>query len=318
MADSRVNVYHNLSIMLNAGLPIMRAIQNVAGQGSFGRLFRKIEPQIATGMSLTDIVPLYRQFEPLDRVLITVGEQTGQSAEMFEMLSQWYAFRQRLSRTMLIGMILPLFYIHAASILIPVVPFALGGWNWAVYFKLMFLILAIFYIPGLVILGIVCLAPKKGILRSILDTAVIYLPAIGKGVRELALSRYCKVFAITYKAGVPIVECARMASESVGNQVMRRRLEGGYVMAKAGEEMSKGFSRFLPAEFLSIWQVGEESGELDESAGRLGDMYAENAERTFGLVSRLLPFGIYLIVILVIAYFIVTGFMKIFDSMYSI
>jgi type IV pilus assembly protein PilC len=234
---------------------------------------------------------------------------------MFEMLSQWYAFRQRLSRTLRIGLLLPVFYIHAASILIPVVPFALGGWNVLVYFKLMFLILAIFYVPALVILGIICLTPKQGILRFILDTILLYTPVIGKGVRELSLSRYCKVFAIMYKAGVPILECARMATDSAGNAVMRQRLAGAYEKARTGEEMSKGFNRLLPAEFISIWEVGEESGELDESAARLGNMHAENAERIFSLVAKLLPFGIYLIVIAVIAYFIITYYMKIFSGL---
>lgn len=319
MADARINLYHNLSIMLNAGVPIVRAIQNAHKVGRYGRLFKKIEAHVVSGMSLTDIVELYRKdFQPLDRTLITVGEQTGQTAEMFETLSQWYAFRQRLSRTIRIGMLLPLFYIHAASVLIPVVPFALGGWDVSVYFRLMFTILGIFYIPGLAILGILYFTPEQGVLRYVLDSIIVHIPVIGKGVRELSLSRYCKTFSIMFKAGVPILECARMATDSAGNAVMRRHLAGAYDMARAGEEMSKGFSRSLPAEFISIWEVGEESGELDESATRLGNLHAENAERIFGLISRLVPFGIYLLVIIVIAYFIITGFMKIFNTMYSI
>jgi type II secretory pathway component PulF len=316
MADPRINLYHNLSIMLNAGMPIIRTIQTVHKQGRIGRVFKKIESDIMSGMSLADIVERYHgEFQPIDRTLIAVGEKTGQTAEMFEMLSQWYAFRQRLSRTLRIGLLLPVFYIHAASILIPVVPFALGGWNVLVYFKLMFLILGIFYVPALVILGIIYLTPKQGILRSILDAILLYTPVIGKGVRELSLSRYCKVFAIMYKAGVPILECARMATDSTGNAVMQQRLAGAYEKARTGEEMSKGFNRLLPAEFISIWEVGEESGELDESAARLGTMHAENAERIFGLVAKLLPFGIYLIVIFVIAYFIITYYMKIFSGL---
>lgn len=304
--------------MLNAGVPIIRAIQNVHKEGRFGRVFEQIEPLIASGTSLKDIVERYpHHFQPLDRTLIAVGEQTGQTAEMFEMLAQWYSFRQRISRTMRIGMLLPLFYIHVASILIPVVPFALGGWNVFAYFKTMFLILAIFYVPALVVLGIIYFTPKHGPLRYTLDSIILHIPVIGKGVRDLALSRYSKTFAITYKAGVPILEAARMATDAAGNAVMRKRLSGAYDMARAGEEMSKGF-RGLPSDFINIWQVGEESGELDESAARLGDMRAESAERIFSIVSKMLPFGIYLIVLFVIAYFIIKGFMAIYSSMYSI
>lgn len=315
MADARVNLYHNLAIMLNSGVPIIRALQNAHKVGRYGRLFKEVEADVASGMSLADIVELHKkEFEPLDRTLITIGEQTGQTAEMFEMLSQWYAFRQRVSRTIRAGMLLPMFYIHAASILIPVVPFALGGWDVSVYFRLMFTILAIFYIPGLAILGILYFTPEQGILRYILDAILVHLPLIGKGIRELALSRYCKTFSIMLKAGVPILECARMATDSTANAVIRNRLAGAYEKARVGEEMSKGFSRSLPAEFISIWEIGEESGELDESAARLGDMHAENAERIFGLVSKLLPFGVYLLVVGLIAYFIITYYMKIFSS----
>lgn len=315
MADSRINLYHNLSTMLNAGVPIIRAIQNVQKQGRFGRLFKKIEVHVASGMSLADIIELYhREFKPLDRALISIGEQTGQVAEMLEQLSQWYAFRQRLANTMKIGAVLPIFYVHFAALTLPIVPFALGGWDKMVYIKGVLGILGAFYIPALLIAGIIYLTPRQGILRYILDSILVYTPVAGKAFRELSLSRYCKTFSIMYKAGVPILECARMATESAGNLVMRRRLAGAYEMARTGEEMSKGFSRSLPAEFIAIWEVGEESGELDESAARLGNMHAENAERRFGLLAKVIPLGFYLIVLAFIGYFIIAFYMKIFSS----
>jgi type II secretory pathway component PulF len=135
--------------MLNAGMPIVRAIENVHKRGRFGRVFQKVQAEVAAGKSLTDIVEQnHRDFQPIDRILISVGEQTGQVAEMLEVLSQWYEFRQRISRIAMAGMMLPAFYVHAAAFLLPVVPFALGGWDVGVYFKGMFGILALFYMPG--------------------------------------------------------------------------------------------------------------------------------------------------------------------------
>ena len=80
--------------------------------------------------------------------------------------------------------------------------------------------------------------------------------------------------------------------------------------------MSTGFSRsLLPAEFVAVWEVGEETGNLDESALRLGRIYAENAERSFQTIATLFPRLIYLIVVMVMAYHVIKGFMSIYGNL---
>lgn len=316
MADKRIQLYHNLSVMLNAGVPIVRALRQGHISGKYGHLFSRIEQDVANGTALADAFERYQKhFAPLDIALIRVGEETGQIAEMFEALSQWYAFRQRLINTIRLGMLLPVFYIHAAAVLIPVVPFALGGWDWSIYFEGMFAILALAYIPALTIWAVVYLTPRRSAVRRILDNITLAIPLVGKAVRELSLSRYCNTFSITYKAGVPILQCAAMAADSVANSVIRSQLVGAYQKVKAGQEMSEGFSRRLPAEFINIWQVGEESCQLDESAYRLGRMHAENAERHFTMLARIFPFMVYIIVIVLISFFIIMAYSRIYGRL---
>jgi type II secretory pathway component PulF len=301
--------------MLNAGMPITRAFQSLHKGGAYGRLFSKIETQITAGHSITEIIEQHpRRFEKLDQTLISVGEQTGQLAEMIEELSQWYAFRQRLRRAMRTGMVLPILMIHALAFIAPIVPYAFSGFDSTVYIHEMLKVLAIFYIPALVILAIIYLSPKRGPLRWMLDVFVMAVPLLGSAVRDLELSRYSKIFSITYKAGVPITRCVEMATDAVGNQVMRRRLCGAYEKVKQGDEMAAGFSRSLPIEFICVWEVGEESGELDESARRLGNMHADNAEMRFSLIAEWIPRIIYGIVACVMVYYIFKGFSQIYGN----
>ncbi|MEN8126431.1 MAG: type II secretion system F family protein [Planctomycetota bacterium] len=316
MADSRINLYHSLSVMLDAGVSIMRTLQSVHKRGKYGRLFLRIEQDVARGNGFYEAaLNQKKQFQKLDLVLIRVGEETGQLSEMFDELSQWYSFRQRLNRTVYSGMAFPILMIHALAFLAPVVPFALGGFDTSIYLREFLKILAIFYIPGAVIAAIVFLTPKRGPLRWILDRFVMLVPLLGKAVRELELSRFTKIFAITYRAGVPIVQCAEMATEVVSNGVMHQRLKGAGPMAQTGQEMSAGFSRALPAEFISVWQVGEESGELDNSAGRLAKMHADNAEMRFTLIAQWTPRIIYAIVACVMIYYIFVGYSQIYGSL---
>ena len=297
-------------------MPIIRTLQSVPKEGRYGRLFETIQRQVAASNSLSDVICRHpRQFDELDQTLFQVGEETGQLAEMLETLSQWYAFRQRLRGVMRSGMVLPIFMIHALAFIAPVIPFALGGFDWLVYFCGMLGILASFYIPALMILAIIYLTPKRGPLRWMLDGFVMWAPLLGKAVSELELSRYSKIFSITYKAGVPITRCVEMATDAVGNQIMRRRLDGAIDKVVAGDEMSGGFSRSLPSEFICVWEVGEESGELDESARRLGNMHADNAEMRFTLIAQWTPRLIYAIVSGVMIYHIFKGFSSIYGNL---
>ena len=312
MADSRINLYHNLSALLDAGVPITRALQSVSKGGRYGRLFSEIYEQVMAGNSLSDVINQYpRKFDKLDRTLFYVGEQTGQLAEMLEMLSQWYSFRQRLKRSMIPGIVFSIVMVHLLAFIAPVVPFALGGFDWFLYFRGMLGILSVFYILALIISAIIYLTPKDGPLRWLLDIISLRIPLLSKAIHELELSRYSKIFSITYKAGVPITECAEMATDSVRNQVMRRRFSGACENVKAGEAMALGFSRSLPSEFICVWEVGEESGELDESARRLGDMHADNAEMLFILIGQWVPRLMYAIVACVMIYYIFKGFSQI-------
>lgn len=316
MADSRINVYHNLSVMLNAGVPITRTLQTVQQGSRFGRLFSRIEDEVARGNSLSEAVQNHEtKFQKLDRVLIRVGEETGQLSEMFNELSQWYSFRQRLNRTIRSGMVFPVLMIHALAFIAPVVPFALSGFDGEIYVRGLVKILSLFYISSAVILAIKFLTPKQGPLRWLLDSFILFVPLLGKAVRELELSRFTKIFSITYRAGIPIVKCAQMATEVISNRVMWRHLKGAQERAELGEELSLGFSKALPGEFISVWQVGEESGELDVSTWRLSQMHADNAEMRFSIIAQWVPRLIYAIVAGVMIYYIFVGYSQIYGNL---
>lgn len=318
MADSRVHVYHNLSVMLAAGVPITRSLRSVQAGGAFGRQVSLIAEDVARGQSLTDTVKARsRTFSSLEQTLIEVGEQTGQLAEILESLSQWFAFRRDILRTMRSGMLLPLLYIHATALIVPLIACALNEFDPVIYVRGLVGILAVFYTPAIAILAVIFLTPKSGPLRYALDAVVLKIPLLGAGVRELELSRFCKVFAMADKAGIPIVQSARMAVSIVRSQIIAGRLKGGAEAVQAGREMSTGFSRSLPGEFFGLWQTGEETGDLDNAAARLGRMHADNARMKFEALARWLPRLIYAGVCMVMAYFILTGYMRLFGQAFS-
>lgn len=317
VADSRINLYHNLSTMLAAGVPINRALAMAHKRGRVGRLFGAIARDVAAATSLADAVEARaRDFDPLDVALIRVGENTGQLAEVFGMLADWYDFRQRVNRVIRTGLVLPIILIHLLAIFAPIPSFALGGWDTAAYLNDIFTILTMFYFPAAVIVGVFVLAPRRGPIRAVLDGLALKVPLVASGIHDLSLSRYCTVFAIALKAGVPILNAAELAVEAVANVAIRRLLGGGTDAVRQGREMSEGFVQHrLPAEFVAIWQVGEETGDLDTSAARLGNNYGEQAERRFAALAVWIPRLVYAIVAVVMIYYIFKGYSQIYGNL---
>jgi len=316
MADPRIQLYHNLSTLLAAGVPLHRALTAAPPRGRFGRLFAEIAASVSHSESLAEAVESRRRrFEPLDATLIRVGEDTGNLAEVFAMLAEWYTFRQQIRRVIGSGLVLPAVMVHLLALLAPVPSYALGGWDIRGYVVGVVMILAMFYLPTAVILGVIYLTPKRGLLRAWLDTFVYTVPVLGRAVRDLSLSRYSKVFGIALKSGLPIVKSAELALDIASNAVVRCALRGGLAAVKKGNQMSEGFSRRLPGEFLELWKVGEETGDLDDCALRLGKLFGENADRGFQSVAAWTPRLVYAIVAGVMVYHILKGFSHIYGNL---
>jgi type II secretory pathway component PulF len=113
-----------------------------------GRLFGDIAEDISRATGLAEAVEnRKRHFDPLDVALIRVGENTGELGAIFKMLGDWYSFRQRIKRTIVSGLALPIFIVHFAAFIIPVPQLVLGGWDFGNYFRTVITFLPVFIFP---------------------------------------------------------------------------------------------------------------------------------------------------------------------------
>ena len=321
MADPKIHFYESLSTLLEAGVPILRALPTAARtlHGPWRRMAQSIEQDLRQGRSLADSMAQQKRFfEPLEVELVRTGEQTGQLAEIFAQLAQWRQFLQQLKKTFWSGMILPIVILHAAAIVIPLPllmrALLMNEGSISDFFYSAAGILAFFYVPAIVIGTLVHLTPSQGLFKKMLDAFVCSIPLLGKAVINLSLSRYARTFAMLYRAGVPIVQAAEQATRNCGNWVVQQRLKGAYLNVKKGETMSAGFAPAVDPEFREIWLVGEESGELDQCAYRLGNLYAERAENTMKAFARGFPVAAYLILLGVLAFLVIRGFLSIYGK----
>ncbi len=282
--------------MLEAGLPITRALRTAASgvRGKLGEKFLALADGVALGRTMHETISQRPEmFEPLEAILIEVGENSGNLSECIEQLSVWFAFCDRQQKQVVTGLIFPAAILHVAAFVVPLPALFLGGLTMLGYFASVLTPLLIAWAIALGVVAIIRRTPNTGPLRIMLDKFALRIPILGHGLREMALSRYFRAFAMMQSAGVDVVSSAQKATAACGNSVVMDLVRGGADSAAAGNPVSEGLSPRLGRQYLETWKVGEISGQIAESAKRLGDTTGERAEMFISEFSKWLPKIVY-------------------------
>ncbi len=299
MPSALAIAYHNLSAMLDAGVPIMRSLNTVTPgmKPRLKRAFLAVAEGVSQGETLAETMRLHpRIFKPVDLMIVGVAEKSGNLPDMIGLLSKWHEMSHRMVRRMLSGLMLPACILTVAAFVFPVPGFVLGGWDVNKYLGNVAGIMSLFLVPAAVIVAIIQFTPKTGPLRRALDSFVLRIPILGRAMHRLALSRYCWSFHMLSKAGVPVTDCVEMSISAAGNLVVGDMFRPAAAAVRAGGAMGEGLSPKLPTELVEMWKVGEETGQLDDITKRLADTYTEQCEFWFREFSRWFPRFVYALI----------------------
>jgi type IV pilus assembly protein PilC len=300
----RANLYYKLATLAGAGIPLLRTL-DAAAEGEGGAVRKAlvdVRQRITHGESLAEAVARHKTiFGTFDRVLIEAADTSGSLDECFKMLADWYQFLGRMKNIVLTGLVLPLAILHIAAFIIPVPSLVLGQFTLWRYLWAVASTLFGFYAVVAVLAVVFWLAPRWAQLRTVLDVVVLRIPVLGRGMRELAISRFCRGFNMLYKAGVPISQCLAHAPQVAGNVVVARMFEGGGQAVALGRQASDGLSHRLPTEYLDLWKIGEESGRLDKSVDKIAEIAADRADVWLTEFARWLPRVVYFAIMVMMA-----------------
>ena len=88
-------VYHNLSTLLDAGVPLLRTLETAgSGFGKMGGVLEEMRSSVRQGKDLAEAMEEHpKVFDGFDVALVRVGETSGSLPESFKMLGEWYDFK---------------------------------------------------------------------------------------------------------------------------------------------------------------------------------------------------------------------------------
>lgn len=317
MPDALAIAYHNLSTMLEAGVPVLRSLNTVTPgmKPRMRKAFLAIADGVSQGEPLAEAMVRYPgTFGPVDVMIVEVAEKSGNLPDMIGLLSKWREMSHRMLKKILSGLMLPATVLVIAACVSPLPSFIQGGWIVNDYLRRVVQILSLFAVPAVAIVLVIRFTPKTGPLRRALDSLVLRIPVLRRAVFKLAISRYCWAFHMLCKAGVPIADCVEMSISATGNLVVGDLFRPCVDSVRAGGTMGEHLSPKLPVELIEMWKVGEETGQLDNISKRLADTYTEQAEFWFGEFSRWFPRFVYLLICIMLIRMIFTQFSAVYSA----
>lgn len=130
---------------------------------------------------------------------------------------------------------------------------------------------------------------SKNMQRNI-DRIMLKFPVIGPILEKSAIARFARTLSTMFAAGVPLVEAMESVAGATGNIVyeeatlrMRDEVATGQRLQRAMDNVG-----LFPNMVVQMIAVGEESGSLDQMAGKVAEFYETEVDNAVDSMSSLL------------------------------
>jgi len=325
-----------LSTMMSAGLPLVRALRSIARDQTDARLARVLEQvgdDVQKGESLA--TALSRHPDAFGDVFVSLVQTGEVSGTLDDVLSHTagYLERAELLRLKVEGALrYPTFILSFATAVLAAMFFKIVPMFSDIYARFRVELPA----PTRLLLGIsgaltsnawlvtVLLAAGLTLLwmwlrteagRVRFDTMKFQLPLFGSLIRMYAMTRYARTLGILLGSGTNILYALRVVRPIAGNRMVGRAIDSVRTQVEGGASLSRAMSETgaFPDMLVQMTATGEETGRLDEMLSRTADFYEQRVNaKVEGLSSLVEPVAIVLLGI-VIALMLVALYLPIFN-----
>ena len=293
------------STMINAGLPIVRALFILSEQTDNPKLKEvvvKVRKDVEAGLALSEALEKHpKVFGKLYVEMVTAGEIGGILDEVLLSVAAQLEGDQELRRKVKSAMTYPsvvlvLAVLAASFMLLFIVPvFArmfedLGGTlplPTRVAMGLSSVLTSILgvFVYGALIAGVVSFLRWKKTEngRRVWDRVSLKLPVkIGDVIQKVALARFARTLGTLSAAGVPILRAIEITAASSGNWVMENALLRSRDAIREGIPIHKPLEDepVFPPMVTRMIAVGDETGDMDGMLGKIAQFYESEVDAT--------------------------------------
>jgi type IV pilus assembly protein PilC len=165
-----------------------------------------------------------------------------------------------------------------------------------------------------VIIGLVMAKNRSKRFAHLIDRTALKVPVIGEILKQAAIARFCRTLAITFAAGVPLVDALKIVAGATGNRIYDEaalRIRGD---VSVGHQLQLAMQQtdLFPPMVVQMAAIGEEAGSLDGMLVKVAEAYEEEVSNAVDALSSLLEPAIIVFVGVVVGTMVIAMYLPIF------
>lgn len=308
-AKDKVTFYHLLSVMINAGISLLKGLQILVDQTENKHLksiLLEVESLVESGSKLSDSLAKYPKiFDDSEIGMLRSGEESGQLTQVLDELAKTISTRDKTIKQVKGALIYPSMIFLALLIIVTVmmvfvVPkisdlftntgqelpkvtqYLIATSNFMIaYWPFIFGGLGLLF-------ATVSVYKKTKSGKYYWDLFIIHLPAFGQLVRKSVLARFSRSLASLLKSGISIITALKINAEAVGNEVYKKRILITAEDVSRGIQMADNLqdSDLFPEMMVHMIAIGEKTAQLDTISENIADFYEEEVEGAIQTVTK--------------------------------
>ncbi len=313
-----------IATMLQAGVPMVQSFEILASGQKNPRMrdmLIDIRDNIAGGSSLSEAMARHPvQFDLLYRNLTRAGEGAGVLDTVLDTVATYKERTEALKGKIKKALFYPAAVICVAMLvsailLIYVVPqfedvFAGFGAELPAFTQMIVnasrFLTSYWWLVLLIVVGSVlsflAIYKRSPTLERNVDRLMLKIPVLGQILHQSAIARFARTLALTFKAGVPLVEALDTVAGATGSivyneavQRIRQDVAVGYQLNVAMKQVN-----LFPHMVVQMTAIGEEAGALDTMLLKVAEFYEQEVNNSVDALASLIePFIMVVIGVLV-------------------
>ena len=303
-----------LSTLLKAGLPLLRALE-VIGRQEKNPYFKAVVEQLAdnvrTGNEFSDGLSQHPKiFDKLYVNMAKAGEAGGVLDVVLDRLSTFQEKALKTTNKVKSAMVYPIVIMGVAVAIVAILMIFVVPQFQKIFTDMLKgnarmpaltqMIIDIsdfmkenYILTGLIIVGVILFVKiffKTKIGIRVWDTAALKLPKIGDLVMKSTVARFTRTFGTLLASGVPILEALTITRGTIKNSLISDALSRVHDRVRDGENLSTPLDQqnIFPTMVTSMVEVGEETGQLPEMLNRIADNYDDEVDNSVGAITSVI------------------------------
>ena len=329
------------STMINAGLPLVQALDILGGQSEnkvLAAVLRDVVFDVESGNTVADAMRKHpKAFSDLYTNMVAAGEVGGILDTILNRLAVFMEKNDALVRKVKGAMIYPMVILGVAGLCIVILL-----WKVIPVFRTMFDSVGMeLPLPTQVVIGLsdfltsfwwAILVGGVGLFfffkqyyatpagQLVIDRTLLKLPILGDVLRKSAVSRFTRTLGTLTSSGVSILDGLEITARTSGNRVVQDAIMNSRASIAGGDTISGPLkkSEVFPPMVISMISVGEQTGGLDEMLTKIADFYDDEVDAAVGGLLALLEPIMIVFLGVVVGGMIVAMYLPIFDMVNSV